>query len=234
MRLVRITIGDETVRAEAGALSYLRGAIDVDVPLPSLGRAIRNILSDEPIIRPRYTGTGEIYLTPSLGGYHVLEVAAGRLDPGGRRLLGLRRRRRAGLAPGADDHLVLGRRGLDRLPDHGPAAQVGWCSTRLGRSRRSSCTAGGSPPRASRSSRAPRACPYAVRRPIRSLIGYYLSGEHSRAHVLRGRQGAPDHGSLPQPTAAIGVGALRSTLRGRAWAAPTNAIRPVPCETAGD
>ena len=75
MRLLKITIGDEAVRAEAGALSYLRGAIEVDVPLPSLGRAIGNILSDEPLIRPRYMGTGEIFLTPSLGGYHVLDVA---------------------------------------------------------------------------------------------------------------------------------------------------------------
>ena len=75
MRLLKITIGDEAVRAEAGALSYLRGAIEVDVPLPSLGRAIGNILSDEPLICPRYMGTGEIFLTPSLGGYHVLDVA---------------------------------------------------------------------------------------------------------------------------------------------------------------
>ena len=74
MRLVRITIGNEMVRAEAGALSYMRGAIDVTVPLPSPGRAIRNLLSGEPLIRPRYSGTGEIYLSPTLGGYHVLEI----------------------------------------------------------------------------------------------------------------------------------------------------------------
>ena len=47
MRLVRITIGDETVRAESDALSHLRGAVEVDAPVPSLGHAIRSILSDE-------------------------------------------------------------------------------------------------------------------------------------------------------------------------------------------
>jgi uncharacterized protein (AIM24 family) len=74
MQLVKITIGGETVCAESGALFHLRGAIEVDAPVPSLGQAVRSVLSDEPIIRPRYTGTGEIYLTPSLGGYHMLEV----------------------------------------------------------------------------------------------------------------------------------------------------------------
>lgn len=71
---MRITIGGETVRAEADALSHMRGAIEVDAPVPSIGQTIRSILSDESIIRPRNTGSGEIYLASSLGGYHVLEV----------------------------------------------------------------------------------------------------------------------------------------------------------------
>jgi uncharacterized protein (AIM24 family) len=31
--------------------------------------------SGENIFRPTYTGTGELYLTPSLSGYHILDVA---------------------------------------------------------------------------------------------------------------------------------------------------------------
>ena len=34
-RWVKITINNEAVRAEAGALSYMRGNIEVDTPLPS-------------------------------------------------------------------------------------------------------------------------------------------------------------------------------------------------------
>jgi uncharacterized protein (AIM24 family) len=73
-RFVKITIGGETVRAEAGALSYMRGRIAMEAPLPSPGQAVRNMLSDEPVIRPTYTGTGEIFLASSLAGYHVLDV----------------------------------------------------------------------------------------------------------------------------------------------------------------
>ena len=73
-RWVKITIDQETVRAEAGALSYMRGHIEVDTPLPSLGMAIKCGIAGEPLIRPRYSGTGEIYLTSSFGGYHSFEV----------------------------------------------------------------------------------------------------------------------------------------------------------------
>jgi uncharacterized protein (AIM24 family) len=73
-RYVRISIDKDAVRAEAGALSYMQGAIDVDAPLPSIGRAIKCMISDEPVIRPRYTGTGQIFLSASFGGYHVFDI----------------------------------------------------------------------------------------------------------------------------------------------------------------
>lgn len=74
-RWVKITIDNESVRAEAGALSYLRGSVQVDTPLPSFGTAIKCRIADEPLIRPRYSGRGEIYLASSFGGYHIFEVA---------------------------------------------------------------------------------------------------------------------------------------------------------------
>jgi uncharacterized protein (AIM24 family) len=74
LRYLRMEIQDEEVRAEAGALSHLRGDIEVVTPIPTIGRAIAATLSDEPLIRPRFRGSGEIFLEPSLGGYHVFEV----------------------------------------------------------------------------------------------------------------------------------------------------------------
>ena len=178
MRLVRITIDDETVRAEAGALSHLRGAIEVNAPLPSLGQGIRSILSDEAIIRPRYTGTGEIYLTPSLGGYHILELEqdAWILEDGaywasdGGIELGLHRERMItsfwageGLI---DFQTMVQGTGRVVLNTIGPVEEVVLHGGRIGAEGKQiiARTAGLS---------------YAVRRPIRSLIGYYLSGEHS-------------------------------------------------------
>jgi uncharacterized protein (AIM24 family) len=74
-RYVRIGLEGCTVRAESGALSYMRGAIEMNTPLPGPGQAIRNVLAGESVLRPSYTGTGEIFLAPTLGGYHLLELA---------------------------------------------------------------------------------------------------------------------------------------------------------------
>jgi uncharacterized protein (AIM24 family) len=75
MRWVQIRIHDETVRAEAGALSHMQGDITVRVRLPSPLGALRSIVSEEALVRPSYTGTGVINLESSLGGYHPFEVA---------------------------------------------------------------------------------------------------------------------------------------------------------------
>ena len=71
---VKITLRNETVRAEAGALSYMQGKIKVDTPLPSLPGIIKSALVDESIFRPRYSGTGEIHLESSLGGFHIVDL----------------------------------------------------------------------------------------------------------------------------------------------------------------
>ena len=48
---VKITLDNETVRAERGALCYLFGDIAIDAPVPSIGRAAR------PVRRIRDTAT---------------------------------------------------------------------------------------------------------------------------------------------------------------------------------
>jgi uncharacterized protein (AIM24 family) len=55
---VKVELQDETVRPESGALCYLFGDIVVNARLPSLGRAVRNILAEQPVISPTYSGTG--------------------------------------------------------------------------------------------------------------------------------------------------------------------------------
>jgi uncharacterized protein (AIM24 family) len=84
MRQLRIDIRDEAVRAVAGALSHMSGNIRMTVPLPSPMTMLRSLISPEPLIRPRYQGTGAIFLEPSLGGYHVFDARSRHwiLEPG--------------------------------------------------------------------------------------------------------------------------------------------------------
>ena len=85
MRQVVIDIDGESVRARAGALSNMRGQIELTPRLPGAGDLWRSIFTSEARVRPWYSGTGTILLQPSLSGYHVFDVAEGErwiLEPG--------------------------------------------------------------------------------------------------------------------------------------------------------
>jgi uncharacterized protein (AIM24 family) len=72
---VQIRLEDESVRVEAGALSYLMGDIRIHSrAFPPLGTVVKSWLANEAIYRPVYSGTGMITLESSLGGYCVIEL----------------------------------------------------------------------------------------------------------------------------------------------------------------
>lgn len=71
---LKVTLNNETLRAERGALCYLYGDIEIDARLPSVGKAARRLLAQESVIRPAFTGTGTVYLESSLEGFHVFEL----------------------------------------------------------------------------------------------------------------------------------------------------------------
>ncbi|MEE4189047.1 MAG: AIM24 family protein [Roseobacter sp.] len=75
MRYVTAHLNDETIRAEAGALSYHTGDIEIHSALiPSVVGAVRSLLAEEAVYRPEYRGTGEVTLESSLGGFHILDL----------------------------------------------------------------------------------------------------------------------------------------------------------------
>ena len=77
MRWVRVSLDDNDMRAERGALNHMVGALTMDVPLPTLKAWWVSLFSDESVVRPRYSGTGTVYLDSTLGGYHIMKLAAG-------------------------------------------------------------------------------------------------------------------------------------------------------------
>jgi len=77
MRQIRIDMTNEIVRVQRGALSNMRGNIRIRPRPPSPRDIFRSLFTQEARIRPYYRGTGSIALQPSLGGYHVFEVAKG-------------------------------------------------------------------------------------------------------------------------------------------------------------
>ena len=74
IRFVKVTIDDETVQAESGALCSMTGDIVMSVKIPSIGAVLKSYLSEESRFRPAYTGTGVIILESTFGGYHILDL----------------------------------------------------------------------------------------------------------------------------------------------------------------
>src|SRR5687767_6450248 len=76
VRLVKATLAKEAIRRESGALYYLRGDVTMESKAPSASGFLKAMATGEKVFRPTYAGTGEVYLEPSFGNFHVFELGA--------------------------------------------------------------------------------------------------------------------------------------------------------------
>ncbi|WP_426349953.1 AIM24 family protein [Alloiococcus sp. CFN-8] len=78
LKQVKIILEDSSVRLQSGALSYMKGRIDLRAGLGVIIGLGKKLMSSratgESAIKPLYTGTGEIYLEPSFGHYALIEL----------------------------------------------------------------------------------------------------------------------------------------------------------------
>ena len=75
MKMIRAIVNNEVVRAESGALHYMRGNIEMESKAPTAAGFLKSLVTQENIFRPTYRGTGEIYFGPPIfGEYMVLPL----------------------------------------------------------------------------------------------------------------------------------------------------------------
>lgn len=78
LRQVRIILEDSSVKLESGALSYMKGEIEIKTKtggVVGLGKKFLNSkLIGETMFKPTYEGTGEIFLEPSFGHFALIEL----------------------------------------------------------------------------------------------------------------------------------------------------------------
>lgn len=76
LRQAKVTLQGGSVRLEAGALSYLKGNIEMDSNMGGLlglgKKLLTSKVTGETAFKPRYKGTGEIFLEPSFGHYALI------------------------------------------------------------------------------------------------------------------------------------------------------------------
>lgn len=70
LRFIKILMNNETIRAEAGALFYFIGNIHMQSQgTGGAGGFFKALATGETLVRPSYTGTGELDFEPSFEGY---------------------------------------------------------------------------------------------------------------------------------------------------------------------
>lgn len=78
LKQIRIILEDSSVKLEPGALSYMKGKIEIKSKQGGLigfgKKIISSRLTGETAFRPTYSGTGEIFLEPSFGHFALLEL----------------------------------------------------------------------------------------------------------------------------------------------------------------
>ncbi|MGU8719879.1 AIM24 family protein [Clostridium perfringens] len=78
LRQVRIILEDSSVNIEKGALSYMRGPISmknkIGGPIGLGKKLFSSKVTGESPFKPKYEGTGDIFLEPSFGHYALIEL----------------------------------------------------------------------------------------------------------------------------------------------------------------
>lgn len=72
LKMIKATIQNETIMAEAGALHYMIGAVTLESKAPTAGGFLKSLVTQESIFRPTYQGTGEIYFGPPIFGEYMV------------------------------------------------------------------------------------------------------------------------------------------------------------------
>ncbi len=83
LNLVKATLKNETVRTESGAMYYMRGDIRMESKMPSASGFLKSMVTGENIIRPTYTGSGELFLEPAFSSFHVFDCGGSEWMIGG-------------------------------------------------------------------------------------------------------------------------------------------------------
>lgn len=81
LRQIKVTVRNGGLITEPGALHFHKGSISCEANIGGVGglakKMLQNKLTNESTFKPRYTGTGEIYLEPSFGHFLIVKLDNG-------------------------------------------------------------------------------------------------------------------------------------------------------------
>lgn len=78
LRQIKINLNGGAVKLESGALNFLKGNIEMESKMGGIlglgKKLISSKVTGETVFKPRYSGTGEIFLEPTFGHYALVQL----------------------------------------------------------------------------------------------------------------------------------------------------------------
>jgi len=74
LNMVKVELINSAVRYEAGGLHYMKGDLELETNMPSVGKFFKSMVTREKIIKPVIRGTGTVFLNPSFGEFTILDL----------------------------------------------------------------------------------------------------------------------------------------------------------------
>lgn len=74
LNMVKVDLVNSKFRYEAGAMHYMKGNLELESNVPSVGKMFKSMITKEKIIKPVITGTGTVFLQPSFGEFTILDL----------------------------------------------------------------------------------------------------------------------------------------------------------------
>lgn len=74
LNMVKVDLENAAFRYEAGAMHYMKGSLELESNVPSVGKMFKSMVTREKIVKPVISGTGTVFMQPSFGEFTILDL----------------------------------------------------------------------------------------------------------------------------------------------------------------
>lgn len=74
LNMVKVELENSSFRYEAGAMHYMKGNLELESNIPSVGKMFKSMVTREKIVKPVISGTGTVFMQPSFGEFTILDL----------------------------------------------------------------------------------------------------------------------------------------------------------------
>ncbi len=74
LNMVKVELENASFRYEAGAMHYMKGDLELESDIPSVGKMFKSMITREKIVKPVIRGTGTVFMQPSFGEFTILNL----------------------------------------------------------------------------------------------------------------------------------------------------------------